>query len=316
MIETRLLHNALTLAEYRNFARAAKRLNISQPTLTRSIQVLEMNIGTRLFDRKARTVLPTPVGEELLKHARLIVSTTLALEDGIQQFMGLEKGELAIGAGLYAASSLLGPAIGRFKVQHPNIRIKIEVDDWLTLRDRLKQADFDFVLAESSGLDREQGLEVTNLNPHQAFFFCRSGHPLLKETSLSPGDLIRFPLILPTLPERILKLFRRLFRRTGEDLQSIEQRSMIQCNDMSVMKHSVAHSDVIGIATFGTLHEELKRKRFAALPLRIPELKSNYGILRRSGLSLSPAAAAFAGMIVEIDATLSEQETPLVESLS
>jgi DNA-binding transcriptional LysR family regulator len=73
MIETRLLRNAIMLAEHRNFARAALALNISQPTLTRNIQTLENHIGARLFDRKTRTVLPTPVGEELLKHARLIV---------------------------------------------------------------------------------------------------------------------------------------------------------------------------------------------------------------------------------------------------
>ena len=53
-------------------------------------------------------MLPTPVGEELLKHARLIVASTLALEDGMQHYLGLETGRLSIGAALYAASSLLG----------------------------------------------------------------------------------------------------------------------------------------------------------------------------------------------------------------
>jgi len=103
MIETRLLRNAIMLAEYRNFARAAQALNVSQPTLTRNIQTLESHIGARLFDRKARSVLPTPVGEALLKHARPIVASTLALEDGMQHFLGLETGTLSIGSSLYAA---------------------------------------------------------------------------------------------------------------------------------------------------------------------------------------------------------------------
>ena len=89
MIETRLLRNAIMLAKHQNFARAALALNISQPTLTRNIQTLENHIGARLFDRKTRTVLPTPVGEELLKHARLIVSSTLEMEDGMQHYLGL-----------------------------------------------------------------------------------------------------------------------------------------------------------------------------------------------------------------------------------
>jgi DNA-binding transcriptional LysR family regulator len=318
MIETRLLRNAITLAEHRNFARAAQALNISQPTLTRNIQTLEESIGARLFDRKTRTVLPTPVGEELLKHARLIVSSTLALQDGMQHYLGLETGTLSIGAGLFAAS-LLGPAIGRFTEQHPSIRINLEVDNWLTLHDRLRNAEFDFILAETlvekSGLNKTQDLEAMNLLPHQGFFFCRRGHPLLKTALRSPGDLLQFPLILPMLPERVVTLFRQLFKKTGDDLQSIEQITSIQCNDMSVMKDTVASSNAIGMTIYGAVSEELKRKQFVALPVRIPELKTNYGILKKQGLSLSPAASALVDILVETDATLSEQEAPLVESL-
>jgi len=318
MIETRLLRNAIMLAEHRNYARAALALNISQPTLTRNIQTLENYIGARLFDRKTRTVLPTPVGEELLKHARLIVTSTLALEDGIQHYLGLETGTLTIGAGLFAAC-LLGPAIGRFMEQHPNIKINIEVDNWLTLHDRLRQAEFDFVLAETlvekSGLNKAQDLEAMNLLPHQGFFFCRRGHPLLKTALQSPVDLLQFPLVLPMLPERAVALFRQLFRRTGDKLQILKQITSIECSDMSVMKDTVANSNAIGMAIYGTVSEELKQKQFAALPIRIPELQTNYGILKKQGLSLSPAASALIDILVETDAMISEQEAPLVESL-
>jgi DNA-binding transcriptional LysR family regulator len=204
--------------------------------------------------------------------------------------------------------------------QHPNIRINIEVDNWLTLHDRLRQAEFDFVLAETlvetSGLNKAQDLEAMNLIPHQGFFFCGRGHPILKTVLRSPGDLLQFPLILPMLPERVATLFRQLFKKTGDDLQSIEHITSIQCNDMSVMKDTVASSNVIGMAIYGTVSEELKRKQFVALPFQIPALKTNYGILKKQGLSLSPAASALVDILVEIDATLSEQEAPLIESLS
>jgi len=318
MIETRLLRNAIMLAEHRNYARAALALNISQPTLTRNIQMLEKYIGARLFDRKTRTVLPTPAGEELLKHARLVVSSTLALEDGMQHYLGLETGALTIGAGLFAAC-LLGPAIGRFMEQHPNIKISIEVDNWLTLHDRLRHAEFDLVLAETlvekSGLNKTQDLEAMNLLPHQGFFFCRRGHPLLKTALQSPADLLQFPLVLPMLPERVVALFRQLFRKTGDKLQILKQITSIECSDMSVMKDTVASSNAIGMAIYGTVSEELKQKQFVALPVRIPELQTNYGILKKQGLSLSPAASALVDILVETDAMISEQEAPLVESL-
>jgi DNA-binding transcriptional LysR family regulator len=84
---------------------------------------------------------------------------------------------------------------------------------------------------------------------------------------------------------------------------------------MSVMKDTVASSNAIGMTIYGAVSEELKRKQFVALPVRIPELKTNYGILKKQGLSLSPAASALVDILVETDATLSEQEAPLVEPL-
>ncbi len=319
MIETRLLRNAITLAENRHFARAAQELNISQPTLTRNIQTLEEHIGARLFDRKARTVLPTPVGEELLKHARLIVSSTLALEDGMQHYLGLDTGTLSIGASLYAAGGL-GKAVGRFNDQHPDITISIEVGNWSILYDRLRQAEFDFIVTEISGLNRTQDLETINLIPHQAFFFCRRRHPLLKRTLRSPSDLLQFPLILPTLPEWLATLFHQLFKKTGDDLESIEEiherMTSIQCNDMSVATDTVANSNAIGLATYATLGDQLKNKQFMALPFKIPKLQTNYAIVKKQGFSLSPAASAFVDILVEIDATLSEQEASFVESMN
>ena len=69
----RLLECALALDEHRNFGRAAKQLGISQPTLTRSIQVLERQLDAQLFDRSGeRGVEPTSFGAIVLKSARRV----------------------------------------------------------------------------------------------------------------------------------------------------------------------------------------------------------------------------------------------------
>ncbi len=67
MIEIRRIEQAVTLSKYRNFARAAAALGLSQPALTRSIQVLEEELGVRLFDRYPRDIVPTEFGRVLLQ---------------------------------------------------------------------------------------------------------------------------------------------------------------------------------------------------------------------------------------------------------
>jgi DNA-binding transcriptional LysR family regulator len=315
MIEMRLLRNALALAEHRNFARAARDLNISQPTLTRNIQALENQLGARLFDRKTRTVLPTPVGEEMLKHARLVVTSSEALEDGIQQFQGLKQGSLAIGIGPYAASILLGQALGCFNKQHPDIRVTAMVDDWINLPRRLKEREFDFVLMEISQLDADQDLEVTPLLPHQGFFFCHGSHPVLKLKVPSLHHLAAYPFVLPTLPQRLLKLFGSLFQPAGDDSRVPDRLSIIQSNDVLLIRNTVANSQALGVATYGMISEELHDNRFAALPIRVPELRTAYGIVTRTGLSLSPAASVLRNMLIDLNASQSVQDARFVEAL-
>ena len=68
-VQLRLLRHALALAEHLNFARAARAVHVSQPTLSRSIQELEQQTGARLFDRSSAGVEATAVGEVFLDHA-------------------------------------------------------------------------------------------------------------------------------------------------------------------------------------------------------------------------------------------------------
>ena len=91
-IELRLLQCALVLAEHKNFARAAKAVNVSQPTLSRNIQEIERRIETQLFERGTGGVVPTDAGEIFLEHAREVVARAADLNREMELLRGLEKG--------------------------------------------------------------------------------------------------------------------------------------------------------------------------------------------------------------------------------
>lgn len=73
MIETRLLHYFLTVAQERNITNAAKALHITQPTLSRQMTMLEEEIGTKLFVRNSRPLSLTPEGLLLRRRAEEIL---------------------------------------------------------------------------------------------------------------------------------------------------------------------------------------------------------------------------------------------------
>ncbi|MBK6454158.1 MAG: LysR family transcriptional regulator, partial [Proteobacteria bacterium] len=94
MIDLRLMRHAIALARYRNFARAARALHVTQPTMSRSIAALERTLGVRLFDRNSRGVQPTEFGRLLLERGRRLLADEADLRREMLLVAGLEAGHL------------------------------------------------------------------------------------------------------------------------------------------------------------------------------------------------------------------------------
>jgi len=315
MIETRLLNCCLRLAEHQNFARAAKALKISQPTLTRSIQLLEKNLGEQLFDRTSRVILPTKAGEIVLKHARTIIASSRAMEEEIKLQKGLQVGTLLIGCGPYAGSGQLAIALSQFSRLYPSIRVDIRVDDWRLFADRMQQEDFDLVLMETAELVGSPDFEITQLTRHQGFFFCRKNHPLLEKEDLKLSDLSQYDLMCPALPVRLRDLICNLFFPDRDENTPFRKLQKYTCNDLGVIKNTIRNSDSIGIGTHGILVSEIETDEFGVIPFLIPELRTGHNIVTKRALSLSPAARAFIEILIESDRSQTNSEISFIEAL-
>lgn len=307
--------NALILARHGNFGRAAKALNISQPTLSRSIQALEKQLGDLLFNRGKKGIIPTQAGEIMLKHAGLVIAASESLEEELKRHQGILEGVINIGAGTYVGTALLAPALIRFNQLYPGIDINITVGNWDQFTDSLYTREFDFVMFDTSELGVLPNFKFIKLQRHQAFFFCRPEHPLLQLESLALPDLAKFPLISSVLPARIIQLFKQAFFPYKQKSPDDIKLNHIICNDQAIIKTTVANSDAIAIASYGMLADELESELFSVLPFRLPGLHGNYHIVKRRGLISAPAVNAFIQVLLELDKQQSLSEAPLVSNL-
>jgi DNA-binding transcriptional LysR family regulator len=120
------------VARERSFTRAAAKLGMSQPALSRVIRNLEERLGVRLLARTTRSVSPTEAGEHLL---RVIaprfqeIDSELAL---LSEFRDKPAGTLRITAGEHPAITILQPALAKILPDHPDIHIEVTVDYGLT----------------------------------------------------------------------------------------------------------------------------------------------------------------------------------------
>ncbi len=295
MNDLRQLRHFVALAEHEHFARAAAAVHLSQPALSRSIQALESQLGCTLVDRHSRGVSLTAHGQLVLEHARRLLAGSLALSNAVNQLGNLEAGELRLGAGPYPAARLIPQALGQLLQRYPRVQVKLDIANWLELRDSLLDSTIELFVADIRELQGDARLQIEALRVHQGVLFCRPAHPLLQRHDLQPRDLLDFPLAgtqLPQVVERSLGL------ASGR-----AQPLSVQCDNFLVLKRLVADSDVLSMAPWDVIADEVAAGQLSLLPLAPASLQqqSAYGLVSRAGHSLSPAAQAMVTAIRQVD---------------
>jgi DNA-binding transcriptional LysR family regulator len=120
------------VAEQGSFTRAAAELGMSQSALSHAMKALEERLGVRLLSRTTRSVSTTEAGETLLRSLRPALADIASGVDAVGALRGKPSGTVRITATRHAVSSVVMPALPRFLVSHPDIRLDMIVDDNLT----------------------------------------------------------------------------------------------------------------------------------------------------------------------------------------
>src|SRR4051812_40096538 len=147
-IKLRDLHILCAVIKAGSISKAAAQLSVSHPVVSKAISDLERTLGVKLFDRVARGVEPTRIGNAL---ARRSISVFDELKQTVNEIAFLSDagaGELSIGASEPIAAGLLSAAMSAFLADHPRVRFKIEQGDAVSLQQReLRERTVEFVIA-------------------------------------------------------------------------------------------------------------------------------------------------------------------------
>ena len=306
----RLLECALALDKHRNFARAAEHLGISQPTLTRSIQELERQIGAKLFDRSRRGVEPTPFGAIVLNSARRVSLNIAELKREIALLKGLNIGELTFGVGPIVAQTWMGDAVGGLLTKHPMLRLRILDLDWWDIRDALHERRIDLAIGESQEATEDPDIVVEPLPHRSVCFYCRIGHPLQRLKKVTIREIGEYPLVAPKLPRRANE-FLAEGKATGQLARGghyFEPR--IECQNLDAIIRIVRASDAVSIATAAKLGPMVAARDIALIPFQAPWLRTNYAVIHLRERTLAPAAVAFCAEVAKAERRYNEVALP------
>src|SRR3569623_2046455 len=112
------------VVKHAGFTKAAEKLNLSQPAITKSLSELERQLNLVLIERAGRTVRLTDAGRTLYARASELFGVERAAEQELRELRGLKRGTLRIAASTTIATYLLPPVLGRFRMRHPRVAIR------------------------------------------------------------------------------------------------------------------------------------------------------------------------------------------------
>lgn len=290
-LSLRQLRYVVAAADAGNVSEAARRLNVSQPSISSAIAEVEAFVGAALFIRRhGRGVALTPAGVRIVNDARLLLKHAEDFaQNAIDQSSQL-KGEIVVGCFLTLAVRFMPALLARFAQLYPGVTVILHEGDQEELLALLLSGRAELALAYSFALPPEVLAEaLAELPPHAV---VAAGHPLARRQRVSLCELAHEPFILLDLPYS-RDYFFSLFQAVGA-----EPRVVFRSRSQELIQGLVAHGHGFAIqnAIPGST-VAYDGSPIAVLPLEEPLTPTRIMSLRLKRQAVRPAVEAFASFL-------------------
>ncbi len=188
-MELRHLRYFVIVAEEQNVTRAAARLHVSQPPLSRQIQDLEQELGVALFRRTAKSLALTEAGKIFLTEAREVLLRAEKAVQTVRTVAAGDRGQLRIGYAPSLTVEILPRALVAFEHDHPGVRVSLYDLSTEECLQRLSARKLDVALTAQPCQEMLRGLTFLRVKDFPLFCAVSSTHPLARKRTLPIAQL-------------------------------------------------------------------------------------------------------------------------------
>ena len=269
---------------------AARQLNVSQPALTKSLRLLELELGVKLFQRTPTGVVVTRFGKALSVRARAVRAELRKVDEDLGTLIGDQRGSVAFGVGTVVTVLLVPDAIRQFRAQFPDARVRIMEGLPHALLPLVRDETLDLVVGARPNGPLDSAFRFRALFKSQRVIVARKGHPQARAKSISEltgADWIGLPpfghwseVQAPPTPP-ILQ----------------NARQLIECDSYNSVVALLASTDMVAILSRRLLTEPYAREHLREIKVRERLPSFSVGLFSRADTPLTPAASAMAKAI-------------------
>jgi DNA-binding transcriptional LysR family regulator len=278
------LETFIQVAHESSFSKAAEKLHITQPAISKRIANLETELGTLLFDRIGKKVQVTHSGEILLYRAKELLEDMRDCRTAIQNINSSVEGTLKLGVSHHIGLHRLPPYLKRYSNQYPKVQLKMQFIDSEKAFALIENGELEIALTTLSSIPIDGIKQETVWKDPLTFVVC-DNHELaqMNETKqLSLSVLSQFPAILPNRNTYTGQLIQKLFDDAGENIMHY-----IETNYLETIKMMVS----IGLG-WTVLPRTMLNKELRGLQLNQENFSRNLGyIIHKSRTPSNPTVA-------------------------
>ncbi|MEE9538510.1 MAG: selenium metabolism-associated LysR family transcriptional regulator [candidate division NC10 bacterium] len=280
----------LAVAQDRSFSRAAEKLYLTQPAVSKQIQALEEALGMRLFDRVGRSILLTQAGNILHDHAHIAFQTLEEARETINQLRGLQRGHLRISAASTIGTYMLPQPLGELKAQFPGIEISLAITNKARVVQQVLSHEVELGFVGPPVEPAELEMEEYLLD--ELVLIMAPTHRLAREESVGVAELVEEVFILREQGSGTREIMEEELGRVRVSL-----KKAMELGSTEAIKQAVAANLGVSIVSKFAISLEILQGRLAVARLPELNLRRQLFVIHHGGRTLSPAAQEFCSLL-------------------
>jgi len=274
-----------------SFSRASGELHLTQPAVSMQIKQLEGVLEIPLFEHMGKHIDLTEAGKAVLQTSKVIESELANLEQTLADLQGLQGGTLTVSAAS-TASVFAARLLALFSTHHPDVRISLNVVNRETLLQHLSDNSIDLALMGQPPEGHKLAAQVFMDNP--LVVIAATNHLLAGKKNIPLQQLLKEPLIGREKGSGTRSALEKFFAEHGYDFEAA-----MEMNKNEAIKHAVEAGLGLGVVSLHTVRAEIDSGQLCVLDVQGFPLKRQWYLVHRESKRLSPAASAFAQLVLQ-----------------
>ncbi len=292
-IDSEHLEILAMIVEKGGLTEGAEALGKSQPSVSRTMALLEDRIGAPLFEPGKRPLRPTELGDRLARLGARIHALNAEASRLVQSYRKGYTGRLNIAGTPIFMDGVVSTFIADFQTRHPDVQIAQSYGYFDQLQTSLRNGTLDMAIVPLHAGSVPADMTFTPLLPGRNVIAARAGHPLMRRSTITLADIEPYPWIAPPPDSPLYRDLQRALKSIGKD----DFRVSFSGGTLASIVSILAGSDSLTVLPYSVVF--LSRKQFGldALRVKIEHPDRQLGMLTFSGATAAPALRQFAGFL-------------------